>query len=219
MGHLPARCRACPLSRKPGTAGFCAGAPSLPPDDRKVCRAVDRISGRGSLGSIPAGGAGVQILAGTGDSVRKVASSAGARRSLLYVDHDGRPGSPCCPIRIPFPSGAFATGSRSVRRTGSRSMPPDRERGAGPWFSTGGAAASAAGARSASRRHHRSDAGTCVTASRSVTRPYQFGRISTRDTLVTFEMRSKLQMDTCKGVSIRSAPTPRAARRAPAGRS
>lgn len=66
--------------------------------------------------------------------------------------------SRCCPIHIPFPSGASATGSHSARRTGSRSTPPDWERGADPWISTGAAAASAAGVRSASIRHRRSDA-------------------------------------------------------------
>src|SRR5260221_597989 len=97
----------------------------------------------------------------------------------------------CCPSHSPFPSGAFATATHSARRTGCRSTRPDRGRAVGPWSSTGVAAASGEVARSGSTGRRRSDAGTCVTASVAVTRPYQFGRFSTRGTLATFEMHSK----------------------------
>src|SRR5438552_16918484 len=63
--------------------------------------------------------------------------------------------------------------------------------GAGPSPSSGGAAAFCN--RGSIRLHKAlsSDARTCVSASPSVTRRYQFAPLSTSGTLVTFETRSK----------------------------
>ena len=92
----------------------------------------------------------------------------------------------CSPSHSPFPSDASATAAHSARRTGCPSTRPDRERGAAPWPSNGGAAASGGAVQCDSTRRGRSDAAACVTTSVAVTRPYQFARLRTRWTLATW---------------------------------
>jgi hypothetical protein len=91
----------------------------------------------------------------------------------------------------PISFGSICHGSPLRRTNKSRSMRRGPAPGVAPSCSIVVAAASVTAARSGPIRHRRSNAGTCVTASLSVTRPYQFSPKSTRGTLATFETHSK----------------------------
>ena len=107
-----------------------------------------------------------------------------------------------CPIRIPFPSGAFATGSRSVRRTGSPSTPPDwnASRSLVFYWRRGGFGSRGSirlQKASSIRRWDMRDRLALGHADRPI------DQISTRGKLVTFEMRS-MCVESCEPPTLAS---------------